>query len=177
VLAERVRSKMGRYVSHPGSFHVTAHDGHVILTGTILSHQEPNLLAAIASVPGVTAVENRLEVCDHSEGGPALQGGGRRTGERAELLQATWSPTARLLVGTAGGALMLAGASRRGPARWVLGAFGTGLLARAVTNVPVACLLESPGGRSHPEEERTMPAEPARPSTGAGMITGLDIPV
>jgi hypothetical protein len=159
VLAERVRSKMGRYVSHPGSIDVAAHHGHVTLTGAILSDEVAHLLAAVASVPGVTTVENRLDTHDRSEGDPALQGRGRRTGERAELLQADWSPTARFLVGTAGGALMLAGACRGGAGRWVLGALGAGMLARAVTNVPVACLLEPSGSRSHPEEERRLAAE------------------
>src|SRR5262249_45432249 len=49
----------------------------------------------------------RLELHSRDENHPALQGGPARTGPRPELLQQTWSPSTRLLLGVAGGLLAL----------------------------------------------------------------------
>ena len=52
------------------------------------------MIAAIARVPGVHRVEERLDRHEHPNGISGLQGGRFRTGERSELCQANWSPTA-----------------------------------------------------------------------------------
>jgi len=78
VLAERVRSKFGRYLSHPGSVEVAARDGRVTLSGPILAREVDWLLDAVAAVPGVSGVENRLEVHARAGSVPGLQGGGRK---------------------------------------------------------------------------------------------------
>jgi osmotically-inducible protein OsmY len=80
VLIERVRSKMGRVVSHPHSIEVTADQGRVMLRGPILESEAEALLECVSSVPGVTGVENNLEV--HKQAGdiPGLQGGVARRG-------------------------------------------------------------------------------------------------
>jgi len=140
-LVDRVRSTMGRCVSHPSSIEVMARQGCVTLGGPILAHEVDALRAAVAAVPGVTSVEDRLEVHDQPGNIPGLQGGRDRGGMRPELFQANWSPTARLLVGTAGTALVAAGLRRRGGAQLVLGAMGAGLLVRAITNIPAQCFL------------------------------------
>jgi hypothetical protein len=59
VLAERVRSALGWFVSHPGAISVNVHDAGVLLTGPILAHEVDPLLAQVTSVPGVTGLENR----------------------------------------------------------------------------------------------------------------------
>ncbi|MBX6311440.1 MAG: CsbD family protein [Isosphaeraceae bacterium] len=141
VLVERVRAKLGRVVSHPHSIEVKAHDGRVMLSGPVLAHEVDDLLEAVASVRGVIDVEDRLEVHKQPGDVPGLQGGRPRPGIRPELQQINWSPTARLLVGTAGTALLAAGARRRGMARLALGTLGAGLLARAVTNIPLRSLV------------------------------------
>src|SRR5437667_8453887 len=61
VVVARVRSKLGRYVSHPRSIEVSVHDGRVVLAGPVLEREVPRLLAAISEVRGVCHVENRLE--------------------------------------------------------------------------------------------------------------------
>src|SRR5438132_9147038 len=66
VLAERVRSKLGRFVSHPHALEVTAHQGRITLSGPILAHEADCLLRSVSSVPGVTGVDNRLEVHEQS---------------------------------------------------------------------------------------------------------------
>jgi hypothetical protein len=127
VLVERVRSKIGRVVSHPRAIEVTAGQGRVTLSGPILAEEVNDLLATVAAVRGVAGMENRLEV--HPEAGdvPALQGG--RRGRSA----ANTSPTARLMTGTAGGALAAYGAKRRDALGAALGIVGLGLLARGLT--------------------------------------------
>jgi hypothetical protein len=137
VLLGRVRAKLGCYASHPRAIEVDVSGGRVALSGPALAHEVDDLLEALTSVPGVTEVENHLEVHDQPGDVPALQGGRPRVGERAELWQSNWSPTARLVVGTVGGALLVAGAGRRGLAGLALGGLGAGLLARAVTNIPL----------------------------------------
>jgi len=62
VLVARVRAQIGHVVSQAGTVDVTAHQGRVTLSGSIAAHEVEKLLSAAASVAGVTAVVNRLEV-------------------------------------------------------------------------------------------------------------------
>jgi osmotically-inducible protein OsmY len=62
VLVARVRAHIGHVVSQARAVDVTAHQGRVTLSGSIPAHEIEKLLAAVASVPGVIAVINRLEV-------------------------------------------------------------------------------------------------------------------
>lgn len=114
VLADRVRAQLGRFVSHPHAIEVAVSDGIVALRGPILMAEVPRLISAIERVRGVREVVDALEA--HAEAGdvPALQGGGPVPGTLPAIRQRTWSPTTRLLVGTAA-------------------ATGVGLLARAAS--------------------------------------------
>jgi hypothetical protein len=136
ILAQRVRSKLGRYVSHPRSIRVEAREGHVTLSGPILASEARGWLTAVGRVQGVRGVDDRLERHEPREGISALQEGRPRAGERSELCQQNWSPTARLLVGSTGALLLATGVVRRGVAGLTLGAMGTALMARAGTNIP-----------------------------------------
>ena len=60
VLAERVRSKMGRYVSHPGAIEVSVAAGQVTLRGPVLADEADGLVRAVESVRGVREVADRL---------------------------------------------------------------------------------------------------------------------
>jgi hypothetical protein len=141
VVAERVREKLGHYTSHPGSVHVTAVDGRVVLEGPILASEVDRTLRAVRRVRGVRDVESRLGVHPTPDGVPGLQGGVGRAGERAELLQAPWSPTARVLVGAAGAGLIASGGMRRGVVGTALGVLGASMLLRAATNAGIEGLL------------------------------------
>jgi hypothetical protein len=66
VLVGRVRSELGRVVSHPSAIEVTAVDGRVTLSGPVLAHEVDHLLSTVSRVRGVTDVENRLEVHQHA---------------------------------------------------------------------------------------------------------------
>jgi osmotically-inducible protein OsmY len=74
VVAERVRSRIGHVVSHPGSIEVTVQNGRVMLSGPALARELDPLLSDLARVRGVTGIENKLEVHEEAGGVPELQG-------------------------------------------------------------------------------------------------------
>src|SRR2546422_3776412 len=135
VLTDRIRARIGRSVSHPHAISVTVNDGHVSLSGPVLAHEESRLLSGVSSARGVKGVENVLTVHTEAENISSLQGGRQRTGDRFALMQTNWSPTARLLAGLAGGALMANCLARRDPVSATLGTVGFGLLMRSATNL------------------------------------------
>jgi len=134
VLVDRVRSKLGRVVSHPGAVQVTAQNGTVILAGPILASDVPELLACVSKVHGVNDVVNNLEAHENAGNHPALQGGREREGNTFEFFQENWSPSARLLAGAAGATLAAYGGVRRDALGAGLGAAGLMLLTRGITN-------------------------------------------
>jgi hypothetical protein len=136
-LIERVRAKMGRYVSHPGSIQVGALQNTITLSGPILEPEHEALLHAVHSVPDVDAVIDHLVIYDSTDGIPALQGVSPRPGERWELLEEDWSPGVRLAVGAASGLLTLFGVRVGGVAGGVAAVAGTTLLARSIINSPL----------------------------------------
>jgi uncharacterized membrane protein len=156
VLVARVRSKMGRIVSHPSSIEVAADQGRVTLSGPVLAHEVDELLACVSAVPGVADIDNRLEAHSRAGNVPGLQGGRQRPGDRFELMQENWAPAARLLAGAAGGALAFYGLSRRDPLSLVLGAVGVGLLARGATNLELKRLVGAGGGRRAVDIQKTI---------------------
>ena len=114
VIEERVRSKLGRLVSHPHAVQVAAIGGHVTLSGPILRHETGPLISAVQSIPAVVDVENRLEEHQSGENIPALQGGWRR-GESGWVPD-NWPPSLQFLAGAVG-AVAVAYGTRRAIAR------------------------------------------------------------
>jgi uncharacterized membrane protein len=156
VLVDRVRAKLGRYVSHPRAIDVSAVDGIVTLAGPILAHEHGAMLAAIRSVRGVREVSDRLE--PHRQAGniPDLQGGAVPTGEPGELWQRQWTPAVRALAGISGASLALYGAARRDATGTMLTALGLGLLARGTTNLDAARLTGIGAGRGAVVVQKTI---------------------
>jgi len=142
VVVDRVRSKLGRYRSHPSSIEVHVRDGCVTLSGPVLGAEVADLLRVVKSVEGVREVENLLDVHPSPENISALQGGRRRTGEPAEWMQANWSPTSRVVAGTAGTVLMLNCLAKRTLPAITFGTAGFFLFLRAVTNPRIARITE-----------------------------------
>jgi hypothetical protein len=143
VIVARVRSKLGHVVANPHAIEVTACGGHVALAGPVLALEKRRLLWAVASVPGVASVEDRLQVYQRPGDHPALQAEPPRHGAGLELRPRAWSPTLRLLAGTVLASSVLRVAPR-GVAGLTLGLLGAGLAARAFTGHPRA----SQGSRS-----------------------------
>jgi osmotically-inducible protein OsmY len=78
-LIARVRSEMGRYVSHPKAIEVTVNDGWVTLTGNILAKEMQPFVVAVKRLPSVKGVDNQLQMHDEAGNIPDLQGGKTRT--------------------------------------------------------------------------------------------------
>lgn len=60
-LRQRVRSRLGDWVSHPGAIEVDVEHGVVRLTGQVLAKELDGLLSRILGVAGVLKVRNALE--------------------------------------------------------------------------------------------------------------------
>jgi uncharacterized membrane protein/osmotically-inducible protein OsmY len=146
VLVERVRSKLGRYLSHPSSLEVSAHGGRITLHGRISANEVPSILSAVHAIRGVQGVINALQSHDQAEHISDLQGTAR-TGEPFEWLQQSWSPAARAAASIAGVALMTNCLIKRTPAAVALGTVGFGLCARGLTNIETKQLLGLGRGR------------------------------
>jgi uncharacterized membrane protein len=141
ILIERVRSALGRAVSHPAAIEVNSDDGSVRLGGAVLASEVDALVDCVRAVRGVRSVENQLSVFDEPGNIPSLQGGVERSGERHEFLQQNWSPAARATAGAFGGGLAMYGFFRGGIGGLALGALGAGLLARAAANRDLKSLV------------------------------------
>jgi uncharacterized membrane protein len=138
VVAARVRSKLGRAVSHPHAIQFAVNQGRVTLSGQILAGEVDQLLKRVRTVRGVTGVENRLEAHERAGGVSSLQGGTPHRGETPELMQSNWSPAIRLLAGIGGGALTLYGARRKDIFSATV---GLGLVTRSLTNMEMKDLI------------------------------------
>jgi len=156
VLVERVRSKLGRFVSHPSSIEVSARNGCVTLRGPILAHELDELLACVARVPGVKEIDNQLEVHKQAGDVPGLQGGRGRPGERLELWQRNWSPTLRFLAGALGGGLLVNGVARRTLPAVLFGGVGLALFLRGLTNIEMRRLFGLGRGRRAIDFQKTI---------------------
>jgi len=98
VLVARVRSELGHVCSHPRAVEVTAKgDGRIELKGPILREDLGRVVDTAAHVPGVTTIDDALEVHDHPQEHPALQG---PTLEPKRKLFA--SPATRFVIGVGG---------------------------------------------------------------------------
>lgn len=127
VLAERVRSMMGRAVSHPGAIEVSVSDGCATLRGDVLRSELSDLMSTVYSVPGIRDVRNKLRAHSDKTTFSMLQGGRRdHRGNR--------TPRMRIAVGATGGAMAVYGLKRRGTLGKVLRAVGASLLGSEVAN-------------------------------------------
>ncbi len=151
----RIRSKLGRLVSHPHAIEVNVVDGRAILTGPILAAEVVPLFEVIGGIAGLKSIENLLELHESADI-PALQGGKIRGGERFGPFKTTWSPTIRLVAGLAGGTLTIYGGKRRGALGSVISAVGVGMLARALTNSETRRLVGVDGDVKGIEIEKTI---------------------
>ena len=156
ILVERVRAKLGRYVSHPRAIDVEADSGCITLRGKILEREVEPLLRAVAWIPGVHEIDNLLEQHDRGGNIPSLQGGSARPGDRFEVMQREWSPAARTLVCTAGTALVAYAAARRDIFGTLFGLAGTALVLRAATNLETKRLVGVGAGRRAVDIQKTI---------------------
>lgn len=150
-LLKKVQKAVRASVSHPAAIDPILENGRVYLHGLVLASEVALLLSAIGAVEGVTDVENRLEIHESPKDLAAFRKGAKR-----------WvGPAARVLTGTTGGALALAGLRKKNAA---LGAVGLSLLAHGLANPDVKQLAGrlhlSKNGRAKNGLEETAHAEP-----------------
>jgi uncharacterized membrane protein len=74
-IEQRIRTRLGRLVSHPGAIEVAVVEGEATLLGSVLESELDDLLTGVTRVKGVTRVWNQLEVYPSPTGVPELQGG------------------------------------------------------------------------------------------------------
>jgi hypothetical protein len=165
VLVERVRSKLGRIVSHPGAIEVTAYDGNVALSGPILEDEVAGLLSCVKWIPGVKNVNNNLEVHEEAGNHPALQGGRERQGHQFEFFQENWSPAARVVAGLAGASLAVYGGTRRDALGAGLGTAGILLLTRGITNVDFSRLAGLVEGQKTDDQRTSVSPDASNPES------------
>lgn len=153
ILVERVRAKLGRYVSHPHAIEVGADAGCVTLRGKILQREVGPLLRAVGRIPGVEEIDELLEQHDRAGNIPSLQGGSARPGDLPAVMQRDWSPGARTLVGSA---LVAYAAARRDVFSTIFGLAGTALVLRAATNLEAKRLVGVGAGRRAIDLQKTI---------------------
>ena len=152
----RVRSAMGRVVSHPSAVWVTVVDGNVTLCGDVLADEADALLSSAKGTRGVRSVTDHLNVHESAAGVPSLQGESRRKGGGFGVMRENWSPLTRSLVGLTGGAMGIYGAVRRD---WIgagLGLVGLGLATRSVSNLPASRLVGIGAGHRAVDVQKTI---------------------
>lgn len=145
VVAARVRAKIGRTTSHPHAIKVMVHDGCVTLNGPVLAEEKEQLLNTVRVVPGVTAVEDQLQVHAQPDNIAGLQGEGRLRQMHPPFMRENWPPALRAIAMVGGSTLSYYGLRRRTPAGALLTLIGFGLLTRSISNRPLMHMLDTAG--------------------------------
>ena len=140
VLEQRIRTVVGRAVSHPHAVELNCTGGSVFLGGWVLADEIAELTSAVRAVRGVRELSTFLNTTDHPQHISALQGGGRRR-RLPDFLQQSWSPTSRVLAGFAGAGLIAYGATHRKLIGKALGVNGAILLARSILNTSLKGMI------------------------------------
>ena len=156
-ICQRVRSALGRVVSHPSAIVVnSSFDGVVTLRGHVLAHELNGLLRSVWRVRGVRDVINELDV--HKQAGdiPDLQGGIARPGQRHGLMEENWDPFTRLLTTLGGAGLAFWGLARRDMIGLLAAGVGAGFAARGLTNLPAKRLTGIGAGRRAVDVQKTI---------------------
>ncbi|MGE0868429.1 MAG: SRPBCC family protein [Kofleriaceae bacterium] len=131
VLGDRIRSALGRIVSHPHAIEITVSPGRVVVRGVILEREAEAAISAIRAHAGARAVVDELERHPVAGSIPGLQGRGRQP-RRGEL----WTPIRRVSAMAAGTTLVGYGLARRTMFGSGLALGGAILVARAIANRP-----------------------------------------
>lgn len=167
LLAERVRSAIGRVVSHPGAITVTASEGRVILGGRVLAGEVDRLLARAARVRGGGDLVSEIEIHAEPNNLPIGRAAGRGGRARSRCRSAGRRPPVSSREPWA--ASPCSPASGGGPAGALAGLVGLGLLGRAATNLPGHRLSGLGAGRRAVDVRKTIEVDaPRRPGPAAG---------
>lgn len=136
VLAERVRSKIGRLVSNPHSIEISAENGCVTLRGPVLQSELNELLLGVSAVRGVDKIDDELTAHSSAEDIPELRHMSRAMIKKSEAAAPSRSPVRRALMGALGGTLVYLSTKRSGLAARGVRLMGLGLLSRGIFDRP-----------------------------------------
>ena len=146
VLAERVRSRMGRIVARPHNIQVICDQGVVTLWGEASQDEVRDLTEAVAGIAGVKEVLDHIEV-EELAMGPAREQDALLKARHA--IRLNWSPWQRLLASAAGAAIAAYGWHRKDKLGTALSLIGSGLATQAWMKQSFQSLLafseQSPG--------------------------------
>jgi uncharacterized membrane protein len=146
VLAERIRSRMGRIVSHPNKIHVVSDDGVVTLWGPASDDESRRLAHVAHTMPGVREVINHLEIHEGNEPETPEPSPFRQARQETML---NWSSSKRLVTGVAGTAAAIYGWKRKDPLGISISLLGTSLAVASTLKRNIHSLLalseDSPG--------------------------------
>jgi uncharacterized membrane protein len=140
VLVQRVRSQLGRLVTHPGAITVTADGGRITLTGLVRRSEHEELIKGVDQVNGVTGIDDQLDARDRVDDIPAFQGDPNARADRPTARD-RWMPAPRAAAMAAGATLVGIGVARRGLLGTVAAAGGALLALRAGVNMPLTRAL------------------------------------
>jgi uncharacterized membrane protein len=128
VLVERIRSRMGRIVSHPHKIHVASDEGTVTLWGQLPPREAGTLIHTVTGMRGVKEIRDHIELREATVE-PNTERDALR--DAKEWTRLGWSPWQRLLARVAGTAIAVYGWRRRDNVGAALSFIGTGLAAQA----------------------------------------------
>ncbi len=160
VLVARIWAHVGGLVSHPRALNIAADsEGVVTVSGQILAAEVGGLLSAIGRIPGVSTVENRLEVHQRAQAVPSLQGGAVRRSPLRSRERRYWPPAIRLVAGSLGAATAAYGAARRRPSGALALGLGGALVLRSLSNMELLRFFGITGGRRVVDLHKTIHIE------------------
>jgi hypothetical protein len=142
VLIERVRTELGRVISHPSAISVSVSGGEVFLFGPVLDDERKALLKRVRSILGVHKVHDRLQPQTESSPEQAERGYGRPV-RRAGFWASNWPPAKRAFAVAAGLSAVAVGTSRRSFPGALLACGGAGFLTRGLLNRRLRARQES----------------------------------
>jgi len=109
VLVERIRSKLGRIITHPKKIDLHADQGHVTVRGEVHLSDIESIISQIHSVQGVMSIVNELKTLVE-EGQPVEVPGQRQSGisrgDRVFPLRSVRTPGAQLLLTSLAGSAL-----------------------------------------------------------------------
>lgn len=146
VVNQRARAKLGRVCSHPHLIETRCDNGRLILEGQVLDKERKQVLAAMARVRGVHAIDSWLEPFDQvPETAPVKQGA--RVPRETYPMRRGLTPATRLIVGCVGLGIGVAGLKRGGIYGSTLALLGGVFVTRSITNLKMRQLVGIGAGR------------------------------
>jgi uncharacterized membrane protein len=146
VLVERIRSRMGRILSHPHKIHVASDRGTVTLWGQAPKEEARDLIETVNAMQGVRDVFDHIEEWQ-PEDEPVPTRGAFHDAKASTLLN--WNPAQRLCAVAAGSALAIYGFRRKDAVGRAISGLAAGIVTQSVLKRRVPSLLalskDSPG--------------------------------